>query len=99
MRNKLLVGTFLTASLSATLFAQNAPPPGGPGEGGPRPQAPEYPPFPEVAKNFEKVTSSPDGQSLFGLYVNKKDEQMLAELPRGWERMKFFIAATPAGGV
>ena len=93
MRNKLLVGAFLAASLSATLFAQNAPP--GPPPGPP----PEYPPFPDVAKNFEKVNSTPDGQSLFGLYINRKDEQMLAELPRGWDRMKFFIAATPAGGV
>jgi hypothetical protein len=98
MRNPLLVGLFLTASISATLLAQNAPPgpPPGQGDGG---QRPEYPPFPEVSKNFERVTSSPDGQSLFGLYINRKDEQLLAELPRGWERMRFYIAATPAGGV
>lgn len=108
MRNKLLVGTFLTASITATLLAQTPPQgpggPGGPGGGpdGPpreRGAAPEYPPFADVSKSFEKVTSSADGQSLFGLYINKKDEQLLAELPRGWDRMKFFIAATPAGGV
>ncbi len=60
---------------------------------------PDLPPFADVSKDFEKVVSTPDGGSLFGLYLNRKDEQMLAELPKGWEKMKFLIAATPAGGV
>jgi len=59
----------------------------------------ELPPFPEVSKEFEKVVSTPDGASLFGLYIKRKDDQLLAELPRGWDKMKFLIAATPAGGV
>ena len=58
----------------------------------------ELPPFADVSKNFEKVVSSADGNSLFNLFVNRKDEQMLAELPRGWEKMRFLIAATPSGG-
>ena len=60
---------------------------------------PDLPPFADVSKDFERVVSSPDGGSLFGLYLNRKDEQMLADLPKGWEKMKFLIAATPAGGV
>lgn len=52
------------------------------------PEAPPLPPFADVSKEFEKVVSTPDGTSLFGLYVNRKDEQMLAEFPRGWERMR-----------
>lgn len=60
---------------------------------------PDLPPFPEVSKEYEKVNSTPDGASLFGLFVHKKDDQLLAEFPRGWEKMKFLIAATPAGGV
>ncbi|MDI9403771.1 MAG: zinc-dependent metalloprotease [Limnohabitans sp.] len=59
---------------------------------------PDLPPFPDVSKEYEKVTSSPDGGSLFGLYIHRKDDQLLAELPRGWDKMKFLIAATPAAG-
>jgi len=60
---------------------------------------PDLPPFADVSKDYERVNSTPDGASLFGLYVNRKEDQMLAELPRGWDKMKFLIAATPAGGV
>jgi hypothetical protein len=60
---------------------------------------PDLPPFADVSKEYERVSTTPDGNSLFGLFVNKKEEQMLAELPRGWDKMKFLIAATPAGGV
>ena len=58
----------------------------------------ELPPFADVSKSFERVVSSSDGNSLFNLFVNRKDEQMLAELPRGWDKMRFLIAATPSGG-
>ena len=63
------------------------------------PQTAPLPPFADVSKDYERVVSTPDGNSLFGLYVNRKDEQMLVEFPRGWDKMKFLIAATPAGGV
>ncbi len=60
---------------------------------------PDLPPFADVSKDYERVNSTPDGTSLYSLYQNKKEDQLLAELPKGWERMKFLIAATPAGGV
>ena len=60
---------------------------------------PDLPPFAEVSKDHERVVSTSDGTSLFGLFINRKEDQMLAELPRGWDKMKFLIAATPAGGV
>ena len=60
---------------------------------------PDLPPFADVSKDYERVNSTPDGTSLFSLYQNKKEDQLLAELPRGWDKMKFLIAATPAGGV
>ena len=60
---------------------------------------PDLPPFADVSKDYERVVSTSDGNSLFGLYINRKEDQMLAELPRGWDKMKFLIAATPAGGV
>ncbi|MDP7004806.1 MAG: zinc-dependent metalloprotease [Phycisphaerales bacterium] len=56
--------------------------------------------FDEVNEGFTKVVSTVDGSSpLFGLWINSKDQQLLAELPRGWDRKKFFIAVTPSSGV
>ncbi len=56
--------------------------------------------FNEVNEGYRQVVSTADGSSsLFGLWVNNKENQVLAELPRGWERKKFFIAVTPAAGV
>ena len=56
--------------------------------------------FEEVSEGYTKVVSTVDGTSpLFGLWKNVKDQQLLAELPRGWERKKFFIAVTPSAGV
>jgi hypothetical protein len=118
MRTPILVGSFLSLSLAATVIAlplsQDAEsastdpvsqsavptPPGAP-SGPPSRGAPgsDLPKFDEVSKGFDRVISTSEGQSLFGLYYNKKDEQLLAEFPKGWERMRFFIAATPAGGV
>ncbi len=58
----------------------------------------DFKPWKEVSKDFEQVTSTADGQSFYGLWVNKKTNQMLAELPRGFERQKHFFAMTVAGG-
>lgn len=95
MRSTMLVGSLLSLSIAAVLAAaplpQQGPPPGAPGS--------DLPPFGDVSKGYDRVVSTPDGQTLFGLYINRKDEQLLAELPKGWQNMKFFIAATPAGGV
>jgi len=56
--------------------------------------------FSEVNDGYSEVVSTADGSSaLFGLWVNKKENQMLLELPRGWDRKKFFIAVTPSAGV
>ena len=56
--------------------------------------------FDEVNKDYTKVVSTINGEkSLFDLWANYKDNQLLAELPRGWDRKKFFIAVTPSAGV
>lgn len=55
-------------------------------------------PFAEISKDYEPVVSTADGQSLFKLWVRKKDQQIIAELPRGWERQRHFIAMTVSGG-
>ena len=56
--------------------------------------------FDEVSDGYVKVVSTVDGSTpLFGLWINRKEQQLLAELPRGWDRKKFFIAVTPSAGV
>jgi len=52
-----------------------------------------------VLKGLEKVVSTSDGKpSLFTLYIDKKESKVLAELPKDFERKKYFIALTVAGG-
>jgi hypothetical protein len=59
---------------------------------------PDFPTFEEVSKEFEKVVSTADGASFYGLWQRKKDGQMLAELPAGFATQKQFFALTmPAG--
>lgn len=62
-------------------------------------QRPDFRPFEDVSKGYTKVESAPGEGSLFNVFMNKKEQQLLAEFPRGWERKKFLLAATPAGGV
>jgi hypothetical protein len=60
---------------------------------------PEFPPLDQVLKDYEKVISITDGEkSLYTIWTREKDGQMLAALPPGYERMKFFIAMTVASG-
>jgi hypothetical protein len=60
---------------------------------------PEFPPFEEVSKGYEKVVSTADGAaSLYTLYVDRKKHQALAELGSNFEGQKVFIATSIAGG-
>jgi hypothetical protein len=61
-------------------------------------EAPQFKPFAEVSKGYEKVVSTADGQSYYSIWTRAKDGGMLAELPRGWENQKQFIAMTVASG-
>ncbi len=59
----------------------------------------DLPPFEEVAKDYRKVVSTADGsQSLWTIYRNNKDNQLLAELPNGFERQRIFVATSISGG-
>lgn len=53
-------------------------------------------PLAEVAKGYEKVAAA-DG-SLYTMWSRERDGSLLAELPRGWENQKFFIALTMSSG-
>jgi len=52
----------------------------------------------DVSQGFEKVVSTADGRSFYNLYLNKKENKILAELPRGYEKQNHFFAMTVAGG-
>ncbi len=72
---------------------------GGGGGNGKANDKDKLPPFSEVSKGFRKVVSTADGSaSLYNIWIRDKDGQMLAELPRGYERQRHFMAMTIAGG-
>ena len=89
----------LVAGLAIPALAQGpvapAVPPGP--SGPPAKEPPEFPPFTEVAKDFEKVSTSSDG-SLYTVWQREKDGQMLAELPRDFANKKFLFAMTQSSG-
>jgi hypothetical protein len=60
---------------------------------------PDFPKFEDVTEGFEKVVSTMDGKpSLYTIWVRRKDNHMLAELPQGYAGQKHFIALTIASG-
>ena len=60
---------------------------------------PDFPSYTTVLKGYEQVISSMEKKdSLLSIYVRKKDQQMLAALPVGFESKRFFIATTVASG-
>ena len=62
-------------------------------------QADDFPPFDKVSENYRKVISTADGsESMYTLYRNDKENQILAELPRSFEGKRFFAAVSIAGG-
>jgi len=62
-------------------------------------QAPDFPPFSEVMKDFTEVKSTEDGERpLYRLWVNSKTQQVLAELPRDYSKRNVFIGWTISGG-
>ena len=73
----------------AALMGQQASAPAGRSNDGLRP-------FKDVVNGFDQVQGM-DG-SLYGVWHNKKTNQLIAELPRGWERQNHFFAMTVSGG-
>jgi hypothetical protein len=73
--------------------------PGGPGAGGEKKEDDGLRPFADVSKGFDRVISTADGKEPYlNLWVKKKDGSMIAELPRGHESSRQFIAMTVASG-
>src|SRR5882724_225657 len=71
-------------------------------EPGPAKDGKDQPPMKDsetLLKGLDKVVSTSDGKpSLFTLYVDKKKAEVLVELPKDFEKKKYFIALTVAGG-
>ncbi len=52
-----------------------------------------------LLKGYERVISTSDGRpSMFTLHVNRKEGQAIVELPKDFDRKKYFIALTVASG-
>ncbi len=59
----------------------------------------DFAPHATVLKDYEKVVSSADGKSsLYTIWVNKKENQMYAELPSSYASQRYFIALTISSG-
>lgn len=54
-------------------------------------------PFDKVSKGFEKISTSGEG-SIWTVYQNAEDRQLLAEIPRGQVGKNFYIVPTIAAG-
>jgi len=62
------------------------------------PARPDFPPFDKVSEGFDEVPAPEGTRGLYRLWVNKKDQKVLAELPRNFEKQDLFMAWTVAGG-
>lgn len=59
----------------------------------------DFPNWKDVSEGYTQVNSSADGaRSLYGIWVDKKKGQMLAELPSGYASQKHYIALTVPTG-
>jgi hypothetical protein len=76
----------------------SAPAAAPPAKGAPRPSEPrpEFPPFEEVMKDYELVSTAEP--PFLTLWYNKKTDSLRAQLPGGFVGQKFLIATSLAGG-
>lgn len=96
--SSILILIILVTALSSILAGAEKPSAAKPAA--PKPK-PEFPPFDQVRKDYEKVISTADGQrSLLEIWTREKDGQMLAVIPSSYlsKSKKFFIALTISSG-
>ena len=58
----------------------------------------EFPPFDKISKGFVEVSAPEGTRGLYRLWRNDKTQQVIAELPRNFEKQDLFLAWTVAGG-
>ncbi|MCA9134830.1 MAG: DUF5117 domain-containing protein, partial [Planctomycetales bacterium] len=62
-------------------------------------KAADYPPFEKITEGYTKVAPpSDDPQSMYTVYVNEKEGQLLLELPKNYASKNYFIGLTVASG-
>ena len=59
----------------------------------------DFPPFDKISEGFTEVAPADGKRGLYRLWVNKKTQKTLAELPRNFEKQDLFLAWTVAAGV
>ena len=60
---------------------------------------PEFPPFAKISEGFTEVPAPEGTKGLYRIWVNKKEQRAIAELPRNFEEQELFLAWTVAGGI
>lgn len=63
------------------------------------PPAPDFPSFEVVSEGFKEVKSTEDGvRPLYRLWLDSKNQRVLAELPRDYSKRNLFMGWTISGG-
>ena len=92
IRTFVLAGAASLASIVATVPATAMPAPA-------IQDRPEFPPFAKISEGFTEVPAPEGTKGLYRIWTNKKDQRVIAELPRNFEKQELFLAWTVAGGV
>ncbi len=59
----------------------------------------EFPPFDQVAQEYEPVSTGHEGPGWWRVWKRDRDAQLLAELPADFDGQRFFLTGTIAAGV
>lgn len=68
-------------------------------QGGSSSARPDFPPFASISEGFTEVSPPEGSRGMYRVWVNKKTQRVIAELPRNFEKQNLFMAWTIAGGV
>lgn len=64
----------------------------------PKPKPPEFPTEEKITEGYTKVVSTLEPRTFYTIWRRNKDQQLLAALPKGYEKEKHYIALTIASG-
>lgn len=92
--------TSLIAAICVPTFAQTLPikPSTSTSSAKPEIPKPEYPPISKLTEGYTEVQPTGGPSSFYKLWYRKKDNQLLAGLPRDYAREEHFIALTISSG-
>ena len=68
-------------------------------QGGAASARPDFPPFASISEGFTEVSPPEGSRGMYRVWMNKKTQRVIAELPRNFEKQNLFMAWTIAGGV